>query len=57
MNREAIGSFLFIGGFNGRCSPMDGGCTIGRGFDERAEGEVANLGGGASAETGGWPDD
>jgi hypothetical protein len=52
-----MGSFLFIGGLNGRCSPMDGGCTIGKGFDERAGGEVANLGGGASAETRGWPDD
>lgn len=41
MNREAIGSFLFIGGLNGRCSPVDGGCTVGRGFAGRAGGGEA----------------
>lgn len=53
MNREAMGSFLFIEGLIGRCSPVDGGCTIGEGFDERAGGEVANFGGVAGVKTNG----
>jgi len=61
MNREAMGSFLFIEGLLGRCSPVDGGCTIGEGFDERAEGgEAANFGGVAGVKTNGVvgrPDD
>jgi len=63
MNREAIGSFLFIGGFEGRCSTVDGGdCAICNGFGGRAEGEAANFrgvtgAGGAATDKVRGPDD
>jgi hypothetical protein len=59
MNREAIGSFLFIVGLDGRCSPVGGGFTFGRGLIGRAGGgEAANFEvAGADADgVGGRPD-
>lgn len=38
MKREVIGPFLFIGGINGRCSPLEGGdCVDCDGFGWRTE--------------------
>lgn len=37
MKREVMGSFLFMGDFNGRCSPLEGGdCAVSDGFGGRA---------------------
>jgi len=34
MKREVMGSFLFVGGFGERCSPLEAGdCTVSDGFD------------------------